>query len=326
MKFLRDKATTWAPAVVFLVLYFYFGSIYKGFNEPRVLAHMVGDNAFLGVTAIGVTLVILTGGIDLSVGSIVGLTGILLAWLVSNKGISPPVAVALVMGAGTLIGLVQGLLIAKFDIAPFLVTLGGLFFARGLALLVSQESIVIDHAAFKSLSMFSLPVGGGAELSVGTIVFLLVAVLAAVMLRSTVFGRTVYAIGGNAQSARLMGLKVNKTLVGVYTLSGFCAALGGVLFSLYTLSGNAIAATGMELDAIAATVIGGTLLTGGYGSALGTVVGVMILGVVQSAITFNGTLSSWWTKIFIGTLLLVFMLLQKAVQRLSGASKASPAG
>jgi len=326
VKFLRERATSLAPALVFLLLYGYFGVTYKGFTEPRVLAHMVGDNAFLGVTAIGLTFVIITGGIDLSVGSIVGLSGILLAWLVSTKGVPPAAALAIVMALGTLIGLAQGLLIAKFDIAPFLVTLGGLFFARGLALMVSRESIVIKDDMFKNLGMFSLPVGGGAEASLGTIVFLALAVVAALVLKSTVFGRTVYAIGGNAQSARLMGLKVDRTVIGVYAFSGFCAALGGVLFSLYTLSGNAIAATGMELDAIAATVIGGTLLTGGYGSALGTVVGVMILGVVQSAITFNGTLSSWWTKIFIGTLLLVFMLLQKAVQRLGATPGAAKAG
>lgn len=323
MKLLREKATSLAPALVLLVLYLYFGFTYKGFFEPRVLAHMVGDNAFLGVTAIGVTLVILTGGIDLSVGSIVGLSGILMAWLVTNKGVPPSAALVVVIGLGTLIGLAQGFLIAKFEIAPFLVTLGGLFFARGLALLISRESIQIQDPWFKSLGLYSLPLPGGAEATLGTIVFVLLVLAATLILRFTVFGRTVYAIGGNAQSARLMGLKVDRTVLGVYAFSGFCAAVGGVLFSLYTLSGNAIAATGMELDAIAATVIGGTLLTGGYGSALGTVVGVMILGVVQSAITFNGTLSSWWTKVFIGTLLLVFMLLQRGVQRLGAGRSAT---
>jgi galactofuranose transport system permease protein len=140
------------------------------------------------------------------------------------------------------------------------------------------------------------------------------------ILKFTFFGRTVYAIGGSQDSAKLMGLPVPRTIISVYAVSGLMAAVGGVLFSLYTLSGNAVAATGLELDAIAAAVIGGTLLTGGYGSIAGTVIGVMILGTVQTAITFQGTLSSWWTKIFIGTLLLAFILLQKAVGQFDRSS------
>ncbi|MES1228026.1 MAG: galactofuranose ABC transporter, permease protein YjfF [Armatimonadota bacterium] len=313
MKFLRANVASWAPAAVFFILYMVFGFMFKGFLEPRVGFHIVSDNAFLGVTAIGLTFVILTGGIDLSVGSVVGLSGILLGWLVTKHNMHPALAIALVIGLGTLIGLGQGLLIAKFEIAPFLVTLGGLFFARGLALVTSQESIDIQHPWFKNLGLFSLPLFSGASLTLGSIIFLLMAVAGTLVLRYTVWGRTVYAIGGNRASAVLMGLRVDRTTVGVYALSGFCAALGGVLFSLYTLSGNAVAATGLELDAIAAAVIGGTLLSGGYGSVLGTVVGVMILGTIQTAITFQGTLSSWWTKIVIGFLLLVFILLQKAV-------------
>jgi galactofuranose transport system permease protein len=126
-------------------------------------------------------------------------------------------------------------------------------------------------------------------------------------------GRTVYAIGGNQQSAMLMGLAVGRTKVLVYAISGFCSALGGVLLSLYTLSGYSLNAVGMELDAIAAVVIGGTLLVGGSGYVLGTVLGVLTLGMIQTLITFDGTLSSWWTRIFIGTLLFVFILLQRVI-------------
>ena len=131
----------------------------------------------------------------------------------------------------------------------------------------------------------------------------------------TRFGRNVYAIGGNERSALLMGLPVARTKVGVYALSGFCSALGGVVFTLYVLSGYGLQAQGMELDAIAATVIGGTLLTGGVGYVIGSVFGVGILGTIQVLITFDGTLSSWWTRIVIGALLCVFCVLQRVIER-----------
>ena len=144
---------------------------------------------------------------------------------------------------------------------------------------------------------------------------LVVLVVAAIVLHMTRFGRTVYAVGGSEQSALLMGLAVARTKVGVYVISGFCSALAGLLFSIYTLSGYNLGAVGMELDAIAAVVIGGTLLTGGSGLVLGSAVGVMVLGLIQSFISFDGTLSSWWTKIAIGLLLLVFVLLQRLFTR-----------
>jgi len=143
-----------------------------------------------------------------------------------------------------------------------------------------------------------------------------VAVAGAMLLaRSTQFGRTIYAIGGSETSAALMGLPVASTIVRVYALSGFCAALGGVLYTLYTLSGYSLHATGLELDAIAAVVIGGTLLTGGIGHVQGTLFGVLVLGLIQTLIAFDGTLSSWWTRIVIGMLLLAFCLLQRLFVR-----------
>jgi simple sugar transport system permease protein len=147
------------------------------------------------------------------------------------------------------------------------------------------------------------------------IVFITVLLVGAYVLRHTRFGRTVYAIGGDEQSAHLMGLPVARTKIGVYALSGFCASLGGVVLVMYTSAGNAINGTGLELDAIAAVVIGGTLLTGGYGSVFGTFFGLLIFAVMQSAITFEGTLSSWWAKIVTGVLLLAFILMQRMLQR-----------
>ena len=310
----RDRLPTLATGVVCLALYLAAGFKYPGFFGPRVFLNFLSDSAFLGVVAAGLTFVILTGGIDLSVGAVVSLTSIATANWIQNAHLSPVLAFIAALGLGLVVGLGQGLLIAKFDLPPFLVTLGGLFLCRGLALWVSRESIQIDDQTFRALTSTSLKLPGS-SLSLGAIVMLLVLIGSAFLLRQTRFGRTAVAIGGAEDSARLMGLAVERTKAGVYALSGVLAALGGLLFTLYTGSGNALSGTGLELDAIAAVVIGGTLLTGGYGSILGTLLGLLILAILQTAIVFEGTLSSWWTKIVIGFLLLVFVLLQKAIER-----------
>jgi len=221
------------------------------------------------------------------------------------------------LACGALLGLIHGYLIVKFDLAPFLVTLSGLFLCRGLALWISKESIQISDPTLSKLASFTLPVGAGATLTLSSIMLILVMVKAGVIAKQTTFGRSVYAIGGGKNSAVLMGLKVPQTLVAVYVISGLSSAMGGIVFTIYTSSGNAIGGTGMELDAIACVVIGGTLLSGGYGSIFGTFLGVLILAIIQTAITFQGTLSSWWTKIAIGTLLLIFMLMQRSIVRVS---------
>ncbi len=304
-----------ATSVVCILLYLIAGWQFAGFFSVRVAFNLLSDNAFLGVIAVGLTFVILTGGIDLSIGAMVGCSGIVLATLIQSKGWHPLFAIIAVLLMGILLGIGHGILVSKFEIAPFLATLAGLFLCRGVGLWVSQESVQIDHRAFASLAEFSIKLPGGATLPLVSLVLLFVLAAGIFIAKQTPFGRTIYAIGGNRPSALLMGLPVAKTLIAVYALSGFCAALGGIVFSIYTSSGNAIAGTGMELDAIAAVVIGGTLLSGGYGSVFGTFLGVLILGMIQTAITFQGTLSSWWTKIFIGVLLLVFMLLQKGIER-----------
>lgn len=304
-----------ATVVVCVLLYLIAGWQFQGFFSVRVASNLLSDNAFLGIIAVGLTFVILTGGIDLSIGAVVGCSGIILATLIQAKGWHPLLAMLAVLAMGVTLGVAHGILVSKFEIAPFLATLAGLFFCRGIGLWVSKESVQIDHKAFTNLASFAIKLPGSASLPLVSIVFLVILAIGIFVAKQTKFGRTVYAIGGNRQSALLMGLPVGRTLIAVYALSGFCAALGGIVFSLYTSSGNAIAGTGMELDAIAAVVIGGTLLSGGYGSVFGSFLGVLILGMIQTAITFQGTLSSWWTKIFIGVLLLIFMLLQKGIER-----------
>ena len=187
-----------------------------------------------------------------------------------------------------------------------------MFLARGLCYTISTSSIPITNDLWTTMANSRVRLAGY-HVSPSVLVALVVVVAATYVLAFTRIGRNVYAVGGNSQSALLMGLPVPRTRIAVYTISGFCSSLGGLLLSFYMLSGYGLHAVGMELDAIAAVVIGGTLLTGGTGYLLGTVLGVLVLGVIQTIITFQGTLSSWWTKIFIGALLLVFIILQKVL-------------
>ncbi|KAA1395229.1 galactofuranose ABC transporter, permease protein YjfF [Aeromicrobium ginsengisoli] len=290
------------------------GSIrYEGFSSPQTILSVLVDNSFLIVLAVGMTFVILTGGIDLSVGSVVALSTMIAASTL-RSGWSAPLVIVTVLLTGSVLGLLMGLVIHYFEIQPFIVTLAGMFLARGLCYVISLESIPIKNGTFTSFASGTIEIGDY-FITPSVVVALVVLVIAAVVLHMTRFGRTVYAVGGSEQSALLMGLAVAGTKVGVYVISGFCSALAGLLFSIYTLSGYNLGAVGMELDAIAAVVIGGTLLTGGSGLVLGSAVGVLVLGLIQSFISFDGTLSSWWTKITIGVLLLAFVLIQRLFTR-----------
>lgn len=294
-----------ATIFVFIVMVAAASLKFKGFFSVDVFINLLRDNAFLGVAAVGMTFVILSGGIDLSVGGMIGFTSILIGSLMGKHHMHPAEAIGISLIFGIGLGTGMGYVISAFELPPFLVTLAGMFLTRGLALIISQETIAIEHPWYDKIS--------STKLALPTI-FLLVLAIGLYLAHCRPFGRSVYAIGGSENSAKLMGLSVGKTKIKVYALSGFCSALAGVLYTFYMSSGDANASRGLELDAIAAVVIGGTLLTGGVGSLVGTLFGVLILGVIQTAITFQGTLSSWWTKIVIGILVLVFILLQKGFQ------------
>ncbi|NUU00687.1 galactofuranose ABC transporter, permease protein YjfF [Herbaspirillum robiniae] len=325
---------TSAVTVALLVVMLLAGAAgYDGFLSPQVMLNLLIDNSFLLVVAIGMTFVILSGGIDLSVGSVLALTTMLSAWMLQSWHWNPILVIAIVLGLGAAFGAAMGALIHYFRLQAFIVTLAGMFLARGLCYLISINSITIDDPLFVAMSQTRIEFG---ELFVSPSVVIALAMLAAAiwLAHCTRFGRAVYAIGGNEQSAMLMGLPVGRTKVLIYAFSGFCAALGGVLFSFYMLSGYGLHAQGAELDAIAAVVIGGTLLTGGYGYVAGTLTGVLILGVIQTLIAFDGTLSSWWTKIFIGALLFIFCVAQRVISlgaargkqaNSAGSAKAAPA-
>ncbi|WP_098465126.1 galactofuranose ABC transporter, permease protein YjfF [Isoptericola jiangsuensis] len=288
------------------------GVRYENFLSLTVLANLFINNSFLIVLAVGMTFVILTGGIDLSVGAVLALSAVTAAYLI-DAGWPVAVAMPLVVLIGSLIGLLLGVMIHVFEVQPFIATLAGMFFARGLCFVIAPESIPINDPTFAAIAGWTTWVGGYWRMTTGVAVSLVVVAVAFFLLHYTQFGRTVYAIGGGEQSARLMGLPVARTKVLVYVVSGTCAGLGGLLFAMYSRSGYSLTGVAMELDAIAAVVIGGTLLTGGTGFVLGSVLGVLVLGLIQTVITFEGTLSSWWTKIFIGGLLLVFVVLQRVL-------------
>jgi len=295
--------------VVLALMLIIGGSRYENFLSGRVMANLLINNSFLIVVAVGMTFVILTGGIDLSVGAVLALSTCISAWMFVH-GWPAYVAIPAAILAGALIGWAVGVMVHVFEIQPFIATLAAMFLARGLCYVIAPESIPITDPTIVKLGT-RWDLGGGWAITPSGVIALAVVVVAFVTLHYTRFGRTVYAIGGGEQSARLMGLPVARTKVLVYVISGTCAGLGGLLFAAFSSSGYSLTGVGMELDAIAAVVIGGTLLTGGSGFVLGSVLGVLVLGLIQTIITFEGTLSSWWTKIVIGALLLVFVILQR---------------
>jgi len=304
---------------LFVALYLYGIWQYRGFSNPQVFFNLLIDNAFLLITSIGMTFVILSGGIDLSVGAVIAFTTVFSAWLLGDFGMSPAIVIPLCLLVGVSLGAVMGAIIHYFKVQPFIVTLAGMFFARGMCFVISTEAQTIDNPFYRTLALTRIPVGNLGFVSVNVVIVFVVLIAALILAHLTRFGRTVYAIGGSEQSALLMGMPVARTKILVYTLNGFCSALAGVVFSIYMLSGHGLYTTGLEMDAIASVVIGGTMLTGGVGYVAGTVFGVLIQGLIQTIIMFQGTLNSWWTKIVVGLLTLLFIGMQSLfVQRRRG--------
>jgi simple sugar transport system permease protein len=298
-------------AVVILILLFIGAEILlRGdFITPRNISALLLDNAYLLILAVGMTFVIMTGGIDLSVGSVMAFTGIWLAKLL-EAGTSLAVALPMVLVAGALVGLLIGVLVQYFEVQPFIASLAGLFLARGLAFVVSLSSILVENQTVLSLQSTRFQFGDWYITPTG-ILALVVVLIGAYVMSYTRFGRTNYAIGGNEQ-ASLMGLKVARATVSVYVISGVCGGLAGLVLTAYSGAGYPRNGIGTELDAIAAVVIGGTVLTGGRGYVLGSMIGVFVYGTIKTIISFMGAEQSW-TQIIIGALLLVFIVVQRAI-------------
>ncbi|WP_137156112.1 galactofuranose ABC transporter, permease protein YjfF [Rhizobium sp. FKL33] len=308
-KYLPLAATT----LIFLAAYAICALQFPNILSTRVIGNLFTDNAFLGIAAVGMTFVILSGGIDLSIGSVIAFTGVLIAVLLKNTSLHPLLVFAIALGVSTAFGAAMGSIIHYLEMPPFIVTLAGMFLARGMSFVLTIDSIPIEHPFYKALKSFYWKMPGGGRFTVIGGLMLLVFIAGIVIAHKTRFGANVYALGGGVNTARLMGAPVAQTTIGIYALSGFLAGLSGVVYSLYTSAGYSLATVGVELDAIAAVVIGGTLLTGGAGFVAGTLIGVLIQGLIQTYITFDGTLSSWWTKIVIGLLLFGFILMQKGI-------------
>ena len=303
-----------ATSVVFLVVFVAAGALYDGFITLNNFANLLTRGSFVGLCAVGMTFVIIAGGIDLSVGSMVAFSSTLLAWLTEIQGVPAPLAVLFVLVLGTLFGVAQGAMIHFYKAPAFIVTLAGMFLLRGLAFVAApnQAALGVANPLLVKLAEFELPIGFDANLRFGALALVASVIVAAVVLGRTRFGRNVYAVGGSEQSVLLMGLPLARTKLGIYAISGFCSALAGLTLVIETQSGNPSEAVGYELEAIAAVVIGGTVLTGGRGYVLGSLVGVLVFGTIKTIISFMGAEQSWM-QIIVGTLLLVFILIQRVI-------------
>lgn len=323
---LNDTGFLLFVTIALFVIMYAAGAVYfadAGFAKPQMFLNLFISNAGLIVISLGLTLVMITGGIDISVGSVTALVAMASAYLMEIAGASAYTAlfVSLLIGIG--FGLVQGYLISYLDIQPFIVTLAGLFFGRGMTAVVSKQMISIKNETFLAWANYKiyLPIGTHNKKGVfqpayiypTVIIAILALVVIAITLKYTKFGRRLYAIGGSQQSSLMMGLNVRRTKFQAYLLNGFLVGLGGFLFTLNSCAGFVEQAKGLEMDAISASVIGGTLLSGGVGNPVGTLFGVLIKGTISSLITTQGTLSSWWVRIALSSLLCFFIVLQSII-------------
>lgn len=321
--------------VLFVVMYGAGCIVYadKGFARVQTFLNILINNAGLICVASGMTCVMLTGGIDISVGSLIAMDCMILAVGIEQWGWSSPLLMIFILAVGIVFGLVQGFCIAYLDIQPFIVTMAGMFFARGMTAVICKEQVsIVSDKIFTWLSSFkiTLPFGGYMNkkgilqlpyMRVTVVVALVVVVVIFLMLKYTKFGRSLYAIGGNQQSATLMGLDVKKTKLKAYVLSSFLTSIGGICYCLNTMAGTTQQATGLEMDAISSAVIGGTLLTGGVGNVFGSLVGVLINGTISSLVKTNGKLISSWSNIITAILLCFFIVLQSVFALLKERNK-----
>ena len=320
----RQLIPLMSTIVLALAAYGIGAYFFVGMRNPQVFFNLFRNTSYLLISGVGMTFVILTGGIDLSVSGVVALTTVASAVLL-REGWNAWVVIGLMLLMGMSLGAIMGGFIVKLKVQPFIATLAGMWFARGMCFFISDDAVQIDNYTFQIIGKTKLLIPGLMELSIlqgkpapyitiPVVVAFLLFFVAIYIAHYTRFGRTVYAIGGNEgrneQSARLMGLPVDRTKLLVYTFNGFCSALAGLAFCLFVESGHGLYAPGFELDVIASVVMGGTMLSGGSGYVFGTFFGVLVLAVTQALIQFIGSLSSWWTKIVIGALTLVFIGVQ----------------
>ncbi|RPI34741.1 MAG: hypothetical protein EHM70_01900 [Chloroflexota bacterium] len=327
-------------AALAMVAYTIGAYFYEAMRDPQIFLNLFRTSPYLLISAIGSTLVIISGGIDLSVSGVVALTTVASAALLRDDW-NPWTVMLLMLVMGMSLGAVMGVFITYLKVQPFIATLACMWFARGLCFFISDDAIPINNRIYRILGQTKILIPGmsdvvtkqGAFITPLVVLGLLFLIAAIYIAHYTRFGRTIYAMGGSEPSARLMGLPVNQTKVMVYVFNGFCSGLAGIVYSIYVMSGHGLYARTFEMDVIASVVMGGTMLTGGVGYVFGTLFGVLVTGITQTLIQFNGQLSSWWTSIVVGLLMLVFIGVQSllvvqntrrlAAKRLESQSKAT---
>ena len=314
--------------VLFFVMYAVGCAIYanKGFTHLQTFLNVLINNAGLLCITCGMTCVMLTGGIDISVGSLVAMDCMFLAVGMERWNMNAVVLCILVLLIGVVFGIVQGFCVGYLNIQPFIVTMAGMFFARGMTAVICTDQVSISSNEFfvkLANAKIKLPFGSYVNgKGVVQVPFIRISVVVVfLMLRYTKFGRSLYAVGGSEQSATMMGLDVKKTKLKAYVLSSFLCSIGGICYCLNTMSGNVQQALGLEMDAIASSVIGGTLLTGGVGNVIGSFFGVLINGTISTLVKTNGKLLSSWSSIAVAALLCFFIVLQSIFAKMKESSK-----
>lgn len=311
--------------VVFFVMY--IGAIVfqgKGFLKPQTFFNILNANAALIIVSCGMSLVMITGGIDISVGGVAALVSMCCAVNLDFQGGSVFTAVLIALAIGLGFGAVQGFLVSYLDIQPFIVTLAGMFFARGMTTIVKKEPFNVANEAFIALKDTRVIVPGfgsvnkrgvyvNAYVEIGVLVAILAVIVMFCILRWTKLGRSFYAVGGNSQSALMLGINVKRTKFISHLICGLLAGIGGFVYFMHVGSGSPLHASGMEMNAIASSIIGGTLLTGGVGNIIGTLFGVLSLSTIQNIVSSAGFDQAWWTGITIAAMLCVFLVVQSIV-------------
>lgn len=311
--------------VVFVLMYaFAMAVLGRGFLRWQTFFNILNTNAPLIITSIGLTLVMICGSIDISVGGVVGLVTMACAMNLDYMGGNPGTALLIALGIGLAFGLIQGFLVAYLEIQPFIVTLAGMFFARGMTTIIHAEPFNVQNEGFLALkdTRITIPFLGSmnnsgkftpAYMEIGVAVALILVVLAFVLLRWTSLGRHFYALGGNRQSALMLGINTKRTLFLAHVISGLLAGIAGYVYILHSASGAVTNADGMEMNAIAASIIGGTMLTGGVGNIIGTFFGVLSLGTIQNIVSSAGFTDAWWSKITVAAMICLFLVIQSIV-------------
>lgn len=310
------NVTVMAAVLIFLIFFLLGSVIYDGFLSTQILFNLFIDNAHLLIVAVGASLVLISGGIDLSIGAVLAFGSMVTAKLLLVTSLPVAVIFLIVLFVGIAFGALNGFLITYAKFPAFIATLATQYLARGSCYILDSNTIAVSNSALIKISLYKIRLFVGPKgpfISIGVIVSLIVFVIFEIISKHTNFGRGIYALGGNEQSAVLMGLPTKRIKMLVYMLCGATSGVASIVFTIYMLSAFPLSAESLHLDAVSAAVIGGVLTTGGVGIMVGTLFGVLTTGVIQTIITFQGTLSSWWTRIITAVLLLAFILLQRFV-------------